>query len=289
MSTDVARQDDLADVARLLRERRRVLQPEDVGLPRGPRRRTPGLRREEAAALCAISPAYYSRLEQRNPPRPSPTVLAGIARGLRFTRADRDHLFSAAGYDEGRHARGTAHVTPGSMHVLGRLADTPVMAVGPIGEILHQTPSACYLFGDHSHHRGQARSGYHRWFLDFFERQRFSVDEQAVIGAEIVADLRHTLCSGDGDRRARELVTTLLNHSTEFGELWRREPPLLGALGPRRCQIVHPVVGIVEVQREILHTVSLDHRLLIWLAVPGTESHTKLQLSTVLGYQWFSR
>jgi Helix-turn-helix domain len=55
---------DRAGLAEFLVHRRNALQPEDVGLPRGQRRRTTGLRREEVAALCHMSTDYYSRLEQ---------------------------------------------------------------------------------------------------------------------------------------------------------------------------------------------------------------------------------
>ena len=63
-------------LADFLRTRREALQPEDVGLPRGPRRRTGGLRREEIAALSGMSADYYSRLEQRRGPQPSEQMLA---------------------------------------------------------------------------------------------------------------------------------------------------------------------------------------------------------------------
>lgn len=87
--------DQLAD---FLRHRREVLQPEDVGLPRGPRRRTPGLRREEVASLCEMSVDYYHRMEQRRGPTPSASMLAAIARGLRLSLDERDHLFRLAGH-----------------------------------------------------------------------------------------------------------------------------------------------------------------------------------------------
>lgn len=73
---------DRAELAAFLRARREALQPEDIGLPRGRRRRTGGLRREEVAALCDMSVDYYSRLEQPRGPHPSEQMLAAIARGL---------------------------------------------------------------------------------------------------------------------------------------------------------------------------------------------------------------
>ena len=88
---------DKAELGAFLRSRRERLRPEDVGLPSGPRRRTPGLRREEVAVLAHISTEYYVRLEQGRAPRPSGDVLAGIACALRLTDAESDHLHVLAG------------------------------------------------------------------------------------------------------------------------------------------------------------------------------------------------
>jgi transcriptional regulator with XRE-family HTH domain len=76
---------DRAGLAEFLRRRRESLQPEDVGLPRGPRRRTNGLRREEVAALCHMSTDYYARLERERGPQPSPQMIASIAQGLHLS------------------------------------------------------------------------------------------------------------------------------------------------------------------------------------------------------------
>src|SRR5690349_16479031 len=88
---------DRRELAAFLRSRRERIIPADVGLPAGPRRRTPGLRREEAAQLAFISTEYYTRLEQARGPRPSQEVLAGLARALRLSDAERDHLHRLAG------------------------------------------------------------------------------------------------------------------------------------------------------------------------------------------------
>ena len=89
---------DRAQLADFLRTRREALQPEDVGLPRGPRRRAAGLRREEVAQLVGMSADYYGRLEQQRGPQPSVQMLQAIARGLHLSRAERDHLFRLAGH-----------------------------------------------------------------------------------------------------------------------------------------------------------------------------------------------
>ena len=82
---------DRAGLAAFLRRRRESLQPEDVGLPRGQRRRTDGLRREEVALLSHMSTDYYARLERERGPQPSEQMLASIAQGLHLSLDERDH------------------------------------------------------------------------------------------------------------------------------------------------------------------------------------------------------
>ena len=88
---------DRTELADFLRHCRTRLAPADVGLPTGARRRTPGLRREEVAQLAGMSTDHYTRLEQARGSRPSRQMLAAVARGLRLTDDERDHLFHLAG------------------------------------------------------------------------------------------------------------------------------------------------------------------------------------------------
>lgn len=263
---------DHARVAELLRDRRQVLQPEDVGLPRGRRRRTSGLRRDEVAALCSISTVHYARLERRCGPRPSPATLASLARALRFTRATRDELFSAAGYDDG-----PMHVCPGVMHMLGRLTDVAALAVDPLGEVLAQTPPARALFGDHTACTGWSRSGYYRWFTDPAARRHYPADEQPLISAEIVADLQRQHGS------AAAALVQQLRGLDEFDELWRQPGDIAPA---RRARVVCPHVGVVDLDREVL-TADGGLRVVLYLARPGSDSESRLALASVLGLQRF--
>src|ERR1700741_427069 len=77
-----------------LRARREQIPPEDVGLRSGPRRRVPGLRREELAMLAGISVDYYIRLEQGRDLSPSNSVLDSVARALRLEEVERAHLYA---------------------------------------------------------------------------------------------------------------------------------------------------------------------------------------------------
>src|SRR5690606_38450197 len=89
------------EIAAFLRSRRARLRPEDVGLPRGPRRRTPGLRREEVAALAGVSTEWYTWLEQARDVRPSAATLRRIATALRLEPAECQHLLALGGHGSG--------------------------------------------------------------------------------------------------------------------------------------------------------------------------------------------
>src|SRR4051794_41462366 len=88
-----ARRDELAAFLRTRRER---VSPADVGLPPGPRRRTPGLRREELAQLAGVGVTWYTWLEQGRPINASVQVLDAISRTLRLDEAEREHLYRLA-------------------------------------------------------------------------------------------------------------------------------------------------------------------------------------------------
>src|SRR6201995_1400892 len=103
---------DREDLADFLRRRREALPPDDVGLDQGRRRRTAGLRREEVAQLANMSTDFYARIEQRRGSRPSEATVAALARALRLTLDERDHLFHLAGYEPPARAPRPPHATP---------------------------------------------------------------------------------------------------------------------------------------------------------------------------------
>jgi transcriptional regulator with XRE-family HTH domain len=86
-----------AELAAFLRSRRERVTPGQAGLPPGPRRRTPGLRREEVAQLSGVGVTWYTWLEQGRPINASPQVLSAVARTLMLDQAEREHLFRLAG------------------------------------------------------------------------------------------------------------------------------------------------------------------------------------------------
>ncbi|MEH1165311.1 helix-turn-helix transcriptional regulator [Micromonospora sp. CPCC 205539] len=270
-------------LASFLRTRREALQPEDVGLPRGQRRRTGGLRREEVAALSGMSTDYYSRLEQQRGPHPSEQMLAALARGLRLSLAERDHLFQLAGHAVPHRTVRADHVNPGMMRILDRLHDTPAQVVNHIGETLAQTAPAIALLGDDTRHTGLARSRHHRWFTDPAARLLHPAEDHATQSRLIAAHLHGAYTRDGRGSRAAEIVDDLLAASPEFARLWDEHPVPGAYCPPKRFQ--HPEVGSLELHCQILVDPDQSQTLLVFTAAPGSESAEKLRLLAVIGAQ----
>ncbi|GGK95567.1 helix-turn-helix transcriptional regulator [Mangrovihabitans endophyticus] len=274
---------DRAQLADFLRTRRQALQPEDVGLPRGPRRRAEGLRREEVAALCGMSADYYSRIEQQRGPHPSEQMLAAIARGLHLSLSERDHLFQLAGHATPQRLLRSEHLSPGIMRVLDRLADTPAQVMSPHGETLRQTQPAIALLGDETRWTGLARSMLYRWFTEPTAREIYPEEDHPMHGRIFTAQMRQTYARENGRGRSAEIVDALLAASPEFATVWADHE--VGMTHVDRKRIRHPEVGVLELYCQTLLDPDQSQTLLVFTAAPGSESYEKLQLLSVLGDQ----
>jgi transcriptional regulator with XRE-family HTH domain len=274
--------DGLAD---FLRRRRETLRPEDVGLGSGRRRRTPGLRREEVAALAHMSTDFYTRLEQRRGSRPSEQMIGSIARALRLTLDERDHLLELAGHAAPARGRRTDHVSPALMRVLDRL-DTPAQVVSDLGVTLLQNPLAEALLGVQTGYTGPARSLFHRWFADPDERRRYPASDHDRHSRAYVSSLRAVVARDSGDHEARELVETLRRASPEFTRIWDAHE--VGVRVETRKPIVHPTVGTIDLDCQILTAENRQEKLVVFTASPGTEDVERLALLAVVGTQRFA-
>jgi transcriptional regulator with XRE-family HTH domain len=278
---------DRAALADFLRHRREALRPSDVGLPAGPRRRTAGLRREEVAALAVMSTDYYTRLEQQRGPQPSEQMLASLARALRLTSSERDYLYRTAGQNPpGTLSAATPHVAPALLRVLDRLSDTPAMILSNLGEVLVQNQMAAALLGDKSGYTGLARSEIYRWFTDPAERLRYPEDDRGRQSRAQVATLRAAYGSMGPQSRAGELVRALQKASEEFASLWERHE--VAKRFADHKTLIHPELGEIEVDCQVLFTEDQSQALLVLTAAPRTDSYDKLQLLSVLGHQHFA-
>ena len=269
-----------AELADFLRTRRESMQPSDVGINPGQRRRAPGLRREEVASLAGMSTDYYARLEQKRAPQPSQQMLVAIARALRLTLGERDHLFRLAGHHAAPHRDRSDHVAPALMRVLDRLEDTPALVVTDLAFTLAQNAMYTALMGDETGYTGLARSMYYRWFTDADARARSPEREHAYHSRLNAAGLRAAISAGGADPTATTIVAELLRRSPEFASIWA-EHLVAERLGDEKT-IVHPEFGEIEVDCQPLFVENQAQALLV-LTPRGAEAAEKLRLLQVVG------
>ncbi|BEL01884.1 helix-turn-helix transcriptional regulator [Actinoplanes sichuanensis] len=267
---------DRALLADFLRARREALQPEEVGLPRGSRRRTGGLRREEVAALAGMSTDYYSRIEQRRGPIPSEPMIAALARALQLSPSEREHLFALSGHSAPRRVQRDEQASPSMRLMIERLADTPAIVFSRFGEALLQTEPAVALFGDYTRFTGMSRYLIYRWFTDPEQRALYPPEDQATRGRVFTVDIRAAF-TADPTGTAGEIVEALLAVSPEFAEVWRRHEIDVTHHHDLK-QYRHPVLGDLEMYSRRLVDPDEGQDLLVFMAPPGSPSEAKLRL-----------
>jgi transcriptional regulator with XRE-family HTH domain len=281
--TERVSQVDRAELAAFLRRRRARVQPADVGLEAGQRRRTPGLRRQEVAQLAGMSVDYYIRLEQGRGPRPSRQMLAAISRALRLSHDEGAYLHHLAGETPGPPPGPVRDVRPGVLHLLGRLDDTPAIVCDAKYDVLAWNPMAAALIGDFSALPPGERNVVWRFFTDPDVRGRHDADGARRFARESVADLRAASARYPGDSGVRRLVGRLQAASTEFRDLWAEQDVQVRRSARKRLR--HPVVGWLDLDCEALHDPDRDQWVVLYTAPPGTPSHEALRLLKVVGTQ----
>jgi transcriptional regulator with XRE-family HTH domain len=271
-----------AELAAFLRARRAGLQPRDVGLPDGVRRRTPGLRRPEVAQLAGISVEYYIRLEQGRGPHPSRQVLTALARALVLTRDEREYLFRMAGEAPPRVEGPSGEVTPGIRYLLDALVDTPAYVVDAKYDVLAWNPLATVFISDLSRVPPEQRNMI-RWMFGQPETDvHWSDEETLAFTRATVADLRAAYARYLGDPGIESLVTELLGLSPRFAAMWAEQH----VEARRRIvkRIDHPLEGRLEIECQMLHVPDTGQRIIVYCAAPGSPTHdTFRRLAADLG------
>jgi transcriptional regulator with XRE-family HTH domain len=272
---------DQIAVGAFIRTRREALQPEDVGLRRGPRRRTAGLRREEVADLADMSVDYLARLERGAGPQPSEQMINAIARGLRLTVEERDHLILLAGHPVPVRPGSSTHVSPGLMRILDRLTDTPAQVMGALGETLAQNATAVALLGDQTHFTGPRRFAAYRWFTDPSDRLIYPAEDHDHHSRVQISQLRSAAARLGPQSSATALVQELVAQSPEFAELWSVNQ--VGVRYSEEKRFVHPEVGELSLYCQVVIDPDQLQTLLVFTPTPGTESADKVGLLNVVG------
>ena len=274
--------DQLAD---FLRRRRAAIRPAEAGLAAGPRRRTAGLRREEVAMLAGMSVDYVVRLEQGRSSQPSTQLLVALARALRLSDDERDHLFHLAGHRPPAADGVDGLARAGLVRMLDLLGDTPALVLSDLGEILAQNRAAQLLMGDQTDFSGDRRYVCYRWFTDPEARAGQLPEEQERHSRQLVADLRATAGRRSGDATVTGLVERLRAASPDFRRRWAEHE--VAVRRADRKTLVHPRVGRLLLNCETLVTPDLGQQLLV-LSPADAESRERLELLRVLGVQEFT-
>ncbi|MGX1480246.1 UNVERIFIED_CONTAM: transcriptional regulator with XRE-family HTH domain [Streptomyces canus] len=273
-----------SELAAFLKSRRARIRPSDVGLPTGPRRRVPGLRREEVSQLAGLSADYYTELERGRGAQPSAQVLAALARALRLNGDERDHLFHLADRVAPPAAHGpTAHVQPGLLGLLDQLTTTPAQVITDLHQTLVQNPLAAALVGRPPAVRGPEASFVYRWFTDPDARTLYPAEDHPHHSRVFVADLQAVAARRGDDTEVHQMVAALRPRSEEFTTLWDTHDVALRRADHKR--IVHATLGVIELDCHSLFSEDGRQRLLWFSAPPGTEGAAQLELLSVIGTQ----
>ncbi|WTW93062.1 helix-turn-helix transcriptional regulator [Streptomycetaceae bacterium NBC_01309] len=275
------------DLGSSLRAWRDRLGPAEAGLPVGPRRRAPGLRRQELANLAGLSVEYLARLEQGRAGRPSAAVLGPLARALRLTDDERDHLFRLAGHASPAPGIASTHVTPGVQRIIDRLHDAAVVVVDPVWTVVLANPLAVALLGDDVTGGDGEPNVLRRHFTGRPSRVVRTPDEAAAFEAYAAADLRASLARYPQDPRIRGLVDELRAHSPSFESRWTSGADISASTSQPKT-VRHPQVGRLELDCDVLEATGSALRLVVYTAAPGSRDQESLNLLAALGTQAFA-
>jgi transcriptional regulator with XRE-family HTH domain len=234
MQHQKARQ-QLGEFLRAQRDRRR---PEDFGLPAGQRRRAPGLRREEAALLCGISPTWFTWIEQGRTTAVSVPTLAAIARGLHLSRAERAYLFElAARADPSPPSADCAD--PQQLRPLVDAIRTPAYVLDRHWDAVVWNRPATELFAAWLGARATERNLLRFVFMDPAARQL--IIDWSQRATRLVAEFRADTAAWQDDTVRKSLVQELSDSSAEFAAAWRSQQ-VMSRDGGRRG-FAHPRRG----------------------------------------------
>jgi len=277
---------DETSLGSTIRAWRDRLAPSAAGLPAGRVRRAAGLRREELADLAGVSVDYVVRLEQGRATTPSAQVAGALARALRLTRAERDHLYRLAGLQAPGDGLISDHIPPGTQRVLARLGDIPVSVYAADYRLIWWNRGWAALIGDPSVLAPQDRNLVLSRFPaeatpDGAAESRVIVKDTDASDRAIVADLRRASARYPADPRLAGLIRRTLAGNARFAALWQAGD--VGTHAEDRKIIRHPAVGEITLDCDVLTYADTDLKIVIYTAAPGSEDEAKLELTRVAG------
>jgi len=227
------------ELAAFVRSRRERLHPEQVGLPRSRRRRTPGLRREEVAQLAGVGVTWYTWLEQGRDINPSHDVLEAIARTLRFDAHERTHLFTLAGVPVAAPVDECSTLFPTAQAILDLLEPSPAVLMNARWDVLAYNGAYASFFPDLDGVPAEDRNCIWLAFTDPEWRQVI-VDWDDAAG-RMVGEFRAAMAEHLDDPSWRSLLERLRDTSPEFAARWERHD--VRRMESSRKRVRHPELG----------------------------------------------
>lgn len=249
----------LGDFIRRHRER---LSPEQLGLPGGSRRRVKGLRREELAALCGISPTWLTWIEQGRTQSVSPATLAALAQALQLTRAESDYLFNLAGQKNPDESCVAAN--PQAQESLAQATakiDSPAYVLDALWFVPAWNAPAAALFGGWLDTPEADKNLLRFMFLQPVARQL--VEDWPTRARRMVAEFRAEISSRREDKAVLALIEELRQQSAAFDALWQQQD-VQGREGGERS-FNHPQHGRISYQQLTLRLANAPELKLVIL------------------------
>jgi transcriptional regulator with XRE-family HTH domain len=263
-----------AELADFLRTRRSALNPDDVGLPNGGRRRTPGLRREEVAQLAGMSVTWYTWLEQARDVRASQSVLDGLADALRMNAAERAHLMLLGRGDEAVASRARREdLDPTVRRLIENLGDSPACILGRRWDYLAWNRAFEVVFCDPRKYPEDRRNFLWSIFTDQTRRRR-SLDWEAS-ARNALARFRADNARHLGDPEFEELIDAVHAASPEFRDWWPRHEVARSGIGTKEMR--HDVVGKLWFEHAVFKLEETpEQRLILYSPLPRCNTPAKV-------------
>jgi transcriptional regulator with XRE-family HTH domain len=258
-----------------LRTRRGRIAPERVGLPRGERRRTPGLRRAEVAQLAGVSVDWYTWLEQGRPISVSIQVLESLVQALQLDANEREHLFFLAHQQpppEGTPLRETVSAT--LQHFLDHLDLSPAFAIGPRWDIVAWNEAARVVLYDFPNMTMRERNVVWLTFTSVPHRQL--VVDWDKHARRILAQFRTSYGRFPGDPWMTELINDLLTASPEFRTWWSDHEVLRGPEGKK--ELNHPQASYLAFEHLMFQIYDEpDLKVVVYTPIKGGDTAAKIR------------
>lgn len=250
---------------RALRERQT---PVAHGLVGGPRRRTPGLRREEVAQLCGLSVTWYTWIEQGRDVSISPTALARLARGLRLSRAERSYLFEVAGKRDPERGNDAVDDLPDAVLACVDAIDGPAYILDRTWTARRWNAKASRLFAGWLDDGGEPNL---LRYIFLRPEARSLISDWEVRAHRVVAEFRAATTGHVDDPGVQRLIGDLRHESIDFARCWDAHGVLIREGGERTFR--HPSDGLRHYQQISLSVAGWpDFRLTMLLALPASGS-----------------